>query len=392
MPVAKLTTQFIAKASCPEGKGKMEYFDQRQKGFLLEVRASGGKTFYQRYTDDHGLKRQYRIGPADVLSLDQAREKAKSIVAQALLGDDPQAQRQAKRQILTFREVVEDHYMPHARQTKRSWRTDDAMLRTHLVPAFGSKPIDTVTAQDIRDFIARKQKQGYAPGTVNRAIILIRYIYNLAAKWQLAGSDHNPTRGIALASTEHRDRFLTADEARALVASCEVDENQTAAQAILLLLLTGARRNEITHAKWDYVDWQNETLFVPVSKSGKPRHIALTQRGIALLRRLPRVDGNPYIFPSPTTGLPSPSLHYPWIRIRDRAGLTDLRLHDLRHSFASFLVNSGTSLYVVQHLLGHTQPRTTQRYAHIAPQTKQIAAEIAGNVIEGTLARANGPD
>ena len=208
MPVAKLTTQFIAKANCPNGKGKMEYFDQRQKGFMLEVRASGGKTFYQRYTDDHGLKRQYKIGPADILSLDQARDKGKSIVAQAHLGDDPQAQRQAKRQILTFKEVVENHYMPHARQTKRSWDTDDTMQRVHLVPAFGPKPIDTITAQDIRDFISRKQKQGYAPGTINRAIILIRYIYNLAAKWQLAGSDHNPTKGIALAATTRRERFL----------------------------------------------------------------------------------------------------------------------------------------------------------------------------------------
>lgn len=386
MPIAKLTTHFVAKAACPEDKGKMEYFDQRQKGFLLEVRASGGKTYYQRYTDDHGLKRQYRIGPADILTLDQARDKGKSIVAQAHLGDDPQSQRQAKRAILTFREVVSDHYLPHARQHKRSWKTDEIMLRVHLVPAFGSKPLDTITAQDIREFVSRKQKQGYAAGTVNRFIILTRYIYNLAAKWQLGGSDHNPTKGISLAPTSHRDRYLTREEAQALIASCAEDENQTAAQAILLLLLTGARRNEVTHAKWEYIDWQRGTLFVPLSKSGKPRTIALTPRGVALLQRLPRLDGNPYIFPSPVTGEPSPSLFYPWVRIRDRAGLTNMRLHDLRHSFASFLVNQGASLYVVQHLLGHTQPRTTQRYAHLAPETMQEAAQIAGNVIEGELA------
>lgn len=386
MPVAKLTSQFISKANCPEGKGKVEFFDQRQKGFMLEVRASGGKTFYQRYTDDHGQKKQYRIGPADILSLDQAREKAKSIMAQAHLGEDPQAMRQAKRSILTFRELAEAHYLPHAQQSKRSWNTDEMLLRVHLIPVLGTMPIDTITAQDIREFVIRKQKQHYAAGTINRLVILTRYIYNLAAKWELSGSDRNPTKGIPLAATKHCDRYLSRDEARAVIAACEADKNQTAAQAILLLLLTGARRNEVTHAKWEYVNWEQETLFVPLSKSGKPRHITLTPRGIALLQRLPRLSGNPYIFPSPVTGSPSPTLHCPWARICRRAGLTNVRIHDLRHSFASFLVNSGTSLYVVQHLLGHTQPRTTERYAHLAPQTMQTAAQIAGNVIEGEWA------
>ena len=106
---------------------------------------------------------------------------------------------------------------------------------------------------------------------------------------------------------------------------------------------------------------------------------------MALLRSIPRVDGNPYIFPSPITGRPCPSLHFPWTRIKQRAILDDLRLHDLRHSFASFLVNEGVSLYVVQGLLGHTQPRTTQRYAHLAQDTLNSAAEIVANVIAGAI-------
>jgi len=134
------------------------------------------------------------------------------------------------------------------------------------------------------------------------------------------------------------------------------------------------------------VDWQRRTLLVPLSKSGKPRTIALNGAAIALLQSIPRNQGSEYIFPSPFSGHPFASLFYPWDRIRRRAALGDIRLHDLRHSFASFLVNEGVSLYVVQGLLGHSQVRMTQRYAHLAPQTLLDAAEVVGKVIRGSTA------
>jgi integrase len=149
----------------------------------------------------------------------------------------------------------------------------------------------------------------------------------------------------------------------------------------MLLLLTGARRNEITYAKWEHLDLQKRTLLVPLSKSGKPRSIALNGSAVELLRAIQANSSSPYVFPSPTTGRPSPSLYFPWQRIRVRAGLPDLRLHDLRHSFASFLVNRGVSLYVVQGLLGHGNTRYTQRYAHLTADTLRDAAEAAGSAI-----------
>ena len=183
------------------------------------------------------------------------------------------------------------------------------------------------------------------------------------------------------------ERFLTPEETQRLLSALDADENQIAARAIKLLLLTGARRNEVTQAKWEHVNWAQRTLLVPLSKTGRPRSIRLNSAALGILRATPRAEDNPFIFPSPTTGRPSPSLHFPWLRIRKRAGLLDVRLHDLRHSFASFLVNNGVSLYVVQGLLGHLNARTTQRYAHLANETLSDAAET---VADALLSGGNG--
>jgi len=162
-----------------------------------------------------------------------------------------------------------------------------------------------------------------------------------------------------------------------LLESIEQDENRPAAQAIKLLLLTGARRNEVTYAKWEYVDWTSKTLLVPVSKTGKPRHIFLNSPALDLLRALPR-DESPYLFPSAVTKRPPPSLHFPWTRIRKRAQLESLRLHDLRHSFASFAVDQGVEIYTLQKLLGHSHARATQRYAHLTDRKLSDAAGAVG--------------
>jgi integrase len=178
-----------------------------------------------------------------------------------------------------------------------------------------------------------------------------------------------------------RSRYLSQEEAGRPLASIRADENQIAAKAIMLLFLTGARRNEVTQAEWSYVDWQRGTLFVPKSKNGHPRYIQLNSTAIELLKSVPRADGNPYIFPASTTGRPMPHLFFPWDRVRKRAGLNDLRLHDLRHSFASFLVNKRKELYVVQMLLGHKNYRTTQRYAHLSRETLRDGAEAVTDVL-----------
>jgi integrase len=381
MPRVLLSPSFVKSASCPLDRKKVDFFDLEQRGFMLEVRCSGGKTYYQRYTDARGRERQFKIGPADVLGLAAARRRARSVSAEALVGTDPQQRKAELRTIPTLAELVQDRYLPHVKGYKRSWKTDETVLRVHILPVVGSVYVDQVRAEPIAALVQQMRDKGYATGTTNRVVIVLRHIFNLARKWRVPGVGENPTAGIALAPDVNRERFLSVEEAQRLIASIEQDENEVAKKAIMLLLLTGARRNEITHAKWEHVDWDKRTLLVPLSKSGKPRSIALNAAAIALLRSVQAADRSPYIFPAPTTDRPSPSLYFPWQRIRVRAGLPDLRLHDLRHSFASFLVNSGVSLYVVQGLLGHAHTRYTQRYAHLTPDTLLDAAETMSGVI-----------
>jgi integrase len=390
MPRVCLSAAFVKSAVCPDGLKKVDFFDSEQRGFMLEVRRSGGKTYYQRYTDERGRERQFKIGPFDVLSLSMARRKARTAAAEALVGSDPQERRAEMRTIPTLAELVRDRYLPHVKSYKRSWCTDETVLRIHILPALGFQYVDLVRAEPIAALVERMREKGYATGTTNRVVIVLRHIFNLARKWRVPGVGENPTAGINLAPDVKRERFLSLNEAQHLIASVEQDENQVAAKAIMLLLLTGARRNEITHARWDYLDWEKRTLLVPLAKSGKPRSIALNVPAIELLRSIPRLDLNPYILPSPVTGEPSPSLFFPWQRIRTRAGMPDLRLHDLRHSFASFLVNNGVSLYVVQGLLGHAHTKYTQRYAHLTPDTLRDAAETVASVIAGAGAQAQG--
>jgi integrase len=385
MPVVRLSPAFVGRVDCPYEHKKINYFDTAMRGFMLEVRASGGKTYYQRYTDERGRERQFKIGPADVLTLGQAKRKARQIKAQAILGGDPQRELQERRSIPTLGIFVEQRYLPFVRTYKRSWQTDEIVLRVHVLPRLGRLFLDEITTERIVEIVAAMRDDEYAPGTVGRVIVILRYLFNLARKWNVLRASENPAANIPVPPDVQRNRFLDKLEIKKLVEVLVSDENQVAAKAILLLLLTGARRNEITHARWENVDLKASMLFVPLSKSGTSRYIVLNKDAVAVLRSIPRLPGNPYVFPSPITGRPSASLHFPWNRIRTKAGLDDLRLHDLRHSFASALVNDGRELYTVQRLLGHANAKATQRYAHLKRETLAEAAETMGTLVSPIL-------
>ena len=155
MPIVRLSPSFVRNVSCPSEHKKIDYFDTSMRGFMLEVRASGGKTYYQRYTDERGRERQFKIGPADVLTLRQARRKALQIKAEAILGDDPQEARQLRRSIPTLRCFVDEQYLPFVKGYKRSWKTDETVLRIHVLPELGRYFLDEIRPE----FIHRSDEQ-----------------------------------------------------------------------------------------------------------------------------------------------------------------------------------------------------------------------------------------
>ena len=212
---------------------------------------------------------------------------------------------------------------------------------------------------------------------MNRYTAFVRRVFNLALEWEVVGG-RNPVRRAVMAPEHHRERFLTEAELRALFQALDREPNQVAAGAIALLAATGARRGEAMTARWEHIDVERRLWVVPISKSGRRRHIPLSDAALRILARQPRPDGCPWVFPGQTGKKPIGCLRRTWKSVKAAAGLPDdLRLHDLRHTFASTLVSKGRTLYEVSQLLGHSQISMTMRYAHLAPQRLLDAANEA---------------
>lgn len=378
MPTITLDANIVRNAVCAAGKSREDLYDTAIPGFVLEVRPSGGKTYYLRYRDTHGKQRQYRIGDTKSISFDQARITAQTMRARVVLGEDPSAERAALRHVPTLEEFARERYLPYVKGYKRSWESDESFLRNHVLPHFAKRHLDEITRQDVVSFHHAQRTNGYAPATANRFIILLRYMYNLAQKWDIPGAEKNPASGVLLFEENNkRERYLNAEETQRLVKAIRESENPQLRYIVPLLLLTGCRKRELLDACWEHVDIPRRVWRIPISKSGKARHVPLSDGVLQLLEQVPRFADCPYVVPNPKTKQPFVSVFYSWNTARTNAGLPDLRMHDLRHSFASFLINAGRSLYEVQKILGHTQLATTQRYSHLSQATLLDAADAA---------------
>ena len=270
---------------------------------------------------------------------------------------------------------VSSIYLPHVKLRKRSWRVDERIARQHLSPTFGGRRLADIQRHEVENWLYRLSSGGLAPATCNRILAVFKTICSLAAMRGLLPAGQSPCAGVSPFKIHtQRERYLTQDEAQRLMRALEKSDRPEAF-AIRLLLLTGGRKNEILKARWENVRPDQRLLTVPLSKSGRPRHILLSEEAIKVLRALPRSPGNPWLFPGHAPGKPLSDLYNFWNKLRRELGLADVRIHDLRHTFASFLVNAGHSLYEAQKMLGHGDPRTTMRYAHLGQASLLAAAE-----------------
>ncbi len=382
MPKIHLTTSFVSQPPTVRGRAKVDYFDSDVPGFIMEVRSTGKSTYYQRYRDKFGRLKQARIAPADSITLEEARQKARQIRSQTAMGFDPRDEAEKNRNTPTFKEFIRDQYIPYIQVHKRSWDQDSKMLELRVLPLWGNMKMSEITRDDVQQFQSNFLRAGCKPGTVNRYMALVKYIFNLAEKWDVI--EKTPARHISrLEDNNCKERYLSSEETKRLLGELKNCKSQVVPDIIELLILTGARKSEVVNLPWQELDLKQGLWTIPPerNKAKTRKTIPLSQGALRILEKR-KHNGSEYVFPNPKTGGPIKHFHNTWDRVRKNAGIPDVRIHDLRHNFASLLVNSGRSLYEVQKLLGHSNISTTQRYAHLTQDTLRDATELAWSSIQ----------
>jgi integrase len=403
-------------------------WDSDLKGFGLRVTPQGTKTYVARYRAGGGragVLRQMVIGRHGHLTADEARDEARGILADAARGGDPQSDRAKVRADLTVGDLC-DLYLAEGAGTKKASTlyTDKIRIDRHIKPLLGRKRVNAVTLTDVERFMhdvaqgksasaikpslrqvrageveapagTRKRTDPMArggKGAATRTVGLLGGIFTFAVRRGIRPD--NPTAGLQKFKDRKAERFLSPKEmgalGEALAASDAAGGNTTASRIIRLLALTGARRGEIEALRWSEVDAERNMLRRLDSKTGQ-KIVPLGAAAMLLIADAPRVKGSPFVFPAPT----DPDKHFgnvvkTWRAVRAAAGLDDVRLHDLRHSFASAGLASGQGLVLLGKLLGHADVKTTARYAHLADDPVRTAADRIAGSIAAAMQGGNG--
>jgi integrase len=388
-----LTPDFIAnKLICPPGQRRVEYVDQGGLGLYVEVRSTnpGAGTYYLRYKNVNSKTCHQKIGTTAAISIADARKEAKRLKAEITLGADPRAAAKARKAVLTYAEFFDEHYLPHAKLHKRSWDRDEELYRLRIKEPFGGKRLNQITRHQVQSFHSSLAAEGLAAATANHHVKLLRSSLNLARQWGMLEGD-NPAAGITLLHEDNKiENYLDEAQLQRLLEVLRTDRNRTVCRIALFLLSTGCRLNEALSATWADVEVERRvfTIRATNSKSRKLRSVPLNDSAIAVLSSMDRgEDGDPLFVSSRGRQRHArkafTTIAKQWKRVREAAGLPHLRLHDLRHSFASFLVNDGRTLYEVQAILGHSTSKVTERYAHLSTKTLQEAAASASSRLTG---------
>jgi integrase len=410
MAQGRITKRAVDALQCPPNRDRDILWDDQLSGFGIAVFPGGKKAYVVQYRQA-GRSRRITIGEHGPLTPEQARSQANLILGAVAKGDDPIAERRDRRDVRTFEAVAEDFLALHV-ALKRKSRTQASyreVLNNHILPAIGSKQVVDVRRADVARLHGKLR---HVPYQANHVLAIISAIWNWAAKRDEVKFADNPAKAIERYPEHGRERFLTAEElgrlgdvlrmAETVGLPYAIDETKPAAKhapalenrrtvfdpfavaAIRMLIFTGARLREVLDAQWQYVDAERGIIFLPDSKTGK-KPIFLNAVALAVLDSLPHVDGSPFVFPGQKESRPRADLHKPWRAVTHAAKLDGLRLHDLRHSYASVGAGGGLGLPIIGALLGHAQAETTRRYAHVDADPMHRAAESIGQIISAAM-------
>jgi integrase len=382
----RLTDRFV-KAARADGRKSPIYMDDEVIGFGIQVRQTSRKSFTLDYTFE-GRRRRFFIGDFPDWSTVAAREQAKEIKRQVNQGIDPLAARDERRAAPTVKHLVERYFEEHLPRLAPDTASDyRSMMTKFVMPVWGNRKVIDIRRSDV-DHLLVEAAKGRArphkdktkkkrwkslqparptPGRANRLGCAIRKMFNLAIRWEMRTD--NPAAGFIRNPENPRERFLNIDEITKVSELLAYDPNQLMANIIRLLMLTGARRGEVLNARWEQFDLDRAVWTKPAAttKQRRVHRAPISGAAVQLLRTMKAStpQGCPWVFPGYAEGKPVHEIKRFWDRIRKQAGIPDVRIHDLRHTFASLLVSGGMSLPMIGRLLGHTQVQTTQRYAHL---------------------------
>jgi integrase len=381
----KLTDGIVKKLPAPTTGNRIEY-DTEVKGFGCRVTAKGARSFILNYRTRSGLERRYTIGSFPDWQTVAARQEAKEWKRRIDQGADPLEELKQLRGAPTVADLCERYEAEHLpKKRESSAASDRSIIRLHVLPALKHKKVADVTFSDV-DALHRKLTVGGTPYRANRMVALLSKMFALAEKWAWIPKGSNPVKGIERNQEIKRHRYLSVDELERLIAALAEYPDQQAANMFRLLLLTGARSGEVRAARWEDFDLTTGVWTKPGSttKQKTLHRVPLSAPARQLLSEILEArgdDGSPYIFPY--NGSYRHELKREWAAICKAAGIEGARIHDLRHSYASILASSGLSLPVIGALLGHTQPSTTQRYAHLFDDPLRAATERVGAIVMG---------
>jgi len=365
------------------------FWDTQMPGFGVRVSPKGRKTYTVQYRKG-GRTKRVSLGVHGAITPDEARGLAQQTLAQVAQGKDPAGERERDRRAPNVNALCDrfiDEYVAARCKatTQRDYRTACAKyVRPHL----GTMKVQDVTRSDVANIHHRLREKPYQ---ANRVLAVVSKMFNLAEVWGLRPDGSNPTRHVQKFSEKRRERFLSPEEIQTLWSTLDLkvaegDVTVHVAGAFKLLLLTGCRLSEIQTLKWSYV--RGNTIWLPDAKTG-PRRVMLSKSASQVLADLPCVEDNPFVVVGTVEGQYAINLQKPWRRIRKAAGLDDVRIHDLRHTYASLAAMAGHSLHMIGNLLGHTQAQTTARYAHLADAVTRNAADEVDTLIGGFVSEAS---
>ena len=346
-------------------------WDTQVRGFGIRITPTGNKTFLIYWRRDNGAQRKKSIGKYGKITIEQARKIAQSFFYKISMGEEPLQ----KRNDLSFREYSSmylDEYSYH-HKSPATFMNETYIINNHLLPKFGKKKINDLTRREIEKFLNSFQSHKVLP---NRILSLISHMYTKSIEWGY--SKLNPTQGIKKKKEEKRSRYLTRNEINRLLEVLNNFTHKNVSQALKLLLFTGSRKGEVLGAKWSEFDFENTEWVKPMhrTKQRKQERIPLNEEALKVLYELKETRTSIFLFPSPSKKGHLLDIKSSWEHIRREAKLADVRIHDLRHTYASILINNGVSLSIVGKLLGHSNASTTERYAHLNNDTLRRATNI----------------